>query len=55
MIFITRTLIFQSQNILRIKRFQVTLNTQDIKFMKSRVTMAKKYLIAKEKRRFEAN
>tara|TARA_R110002020_G_C16311651_1_gene773902 strand:- start:2904 stop:3821 length:918 start_codon:yes stop_codon:yes gene_type:complete len=33
---------------LRIKRFDITLNTQDIKFMKSRVTMAKKYLIEKE-------
>lgn len=33
----------------RIKRFDVTLNTQDIKFIKSRVEMARKYLIEKEK------
>lgn len=40
-------------SILRVKRFEVELMDSDIEFMKSRSTMAKKWLLEEEKRTIE--
>ena len=46
--FVNENLDFDVPAVLRIKRFPVTLNNQDIKFMKQRVVMCRDYLIEKE-------